>query len=210
MELPLEAQVSILTSEECIRHRLISCSLNLGVAFVGTTISWLLITRNGRRTLYLTGMVIDCRLLLIVGILASVSEQQSSKWGQAALCLMWLFVYSSTIGPICYTIISETSSIRLRAKSVCLSRNVYNVTQIIANIIEPYLVNPTEADLKGKTAFFWFGTAFLAAVWACFRLPEARGRTYEKLDVIFHQKVSARKFAKYNVDAYNNELTGKG
>lgn len=28
-------------------------------------------------------------------------------------------------------------------------------------------------------------------------------------DVMFHQKVPARKFATYQVDAYDNELTGK-
>lgn len=95
---------------------------------------------------------------------------------------------------------------RLRAKSVCLSRNIYNITQIIANIIEPYLINPTEANLKGKTAFFWFATALLAAIWAFFRLPECRGRTYEELDIMFHQKVPARKFASYHVDAYDHEL----
>lgn len=102
-------------------------------------------------------MIVDCLLLLLIGILASSSEAQGVKWGQAVLCLCWLFVYSSTVGPICYTIISETSSLGLRAKSVCLSRNVYNITQIIANIIEPYLINPTEANLKGETAYFWFG-----------------------------------------------------
>lgn len=142
------------------------------VAFVGTVISWGLLSRFGRRTLYVAGMATDCLLLLIIGILASASESSGAKWGQAALCVCWLFVYSSTIGPICYTIISETSSLKLRAKSVCLSRNVYNITQIIANIIEPYLINPTEANLKGETAYFWFATAFCALVWAFFRLPE--------------------------------------
>ena len=142
------------------------------IAFVGTILSWPLLGRFGRRTLYITGMAIDCLLLLIIGIIASASESSGAKWGQAALCLAWLFTYSTTVGPICYTIISETSSLRLRAKSVCLSRNIYNITQIIANIIEPYLINPTEANLKGQTAYFWFATAFCALVWAFFRLPE--------------------------------------
>ena len=172
-------------------------------------------------------MAADCLILLIIGILASASDSSGAKWGQAALCLMWLFIYSSTIGPICYTIISETSSLKLRAKSVCLSGNIYNITQIIANIIEPYLINPTEANLKGETAYFWFATAFCALIWAFFRLPEVcftyynqtcsrlmhclqcRNRTYEELDVMFHQRVPARKFATYDVDAYDNELTGK-
>lgn len=100
-------------------------------------ISWFLLGRFGRRTLYLTGMCLLCFYLLLIGILAAASGTQGSKWGQVALCLIWLFTYSTTVGPICYTIISETSSMRLRAKSVCLSRNTYNIVQIIANVIEP-------------------------------------------------------------------------
>ncbi|TKA67485.1 hypothetical protein B0A55_08596 [Friedmanniomyces simplex] len=177
-----------------------------GMAFIGTVLSWFLLSRFGRRTLYVGGLMILTFLLLIVGIIASASSSGSAKWGQAALCLIWLFTYSSTIGPLAFTIISETSSLRLRAKSVCLSRNAYILVQIIANTVEPYLINPTEGNLKGKTAYFWFATCFLTTVWAFFRLPECRGRTYEELDIMFHQKVPARKFASYEVDAYDIEL----
>ncbi|KAF2161413.1 hypothetical protein M409DRAFT_69770 [Zasmidium cellare ATCC 36951] len=175
--------------------------------FVGTIFSWYLISKFGRRTLYLGGLILDSILLLTIGILASASQASGSKWAQATLCILWLLVYSATIGPICYTIISETSSLGLRAKSVCLSRNVYNITQIVANVIEPYLINPTEGGLKGQTAYFWFGTACLAIMWTYFRLPECRGRTYEELNVMFHEKVPARKFASWEGDAYDNELT---
>lgn len=37
-----------------------------------------------------------------------------------------------------------------------------------------YLINPTELDLQGKTAFFWAATAALTTVWAYFRLPEVK------------------------------------
>jgi SP family general alpha glucoside:H+ symporter-like MFS transporter len=39
-------------------------------------------------------------------------------------------------------------------------------------------------------------------VWAYFRLPEIKDRTYEELDILFSNKVSARKFSKTKVDAY--------
>lgn len=177
-----------------------------GIAFCATIMSWFLLGRFGRRRLYLTGMCLLCGFLLLIGILGSVSSQ-SAKWGQVALCLIWLFTYSLTVGPICYTIISETSSIRLRAKSVALSRNVYNLTNIVANVIEPYMINPAEGNWKGKTGYLWAGTAFLAAVWAFFRLPECSGRTYEELDVLFHRGVSARKFGSYELDVYASELS---
>lgn len=174
---------------------------------VGTVVSWFLISKFGRRTLYLGGLILCSIMLLIIGILASTSEASGSKFGQAALCILWLLVYSATIGPICYTIISETSSLGLRAKSVCFSRNIYNIAQIVANVIEPKLINPTEANLKGRTAYVWFGTACLAIWWTYFRLPECQGRTYEELDVMFHERLPARNFASWKGDAYDNDLS---
>jgi SP family general alpha glucoside:H+ symporter-like MFS transporter len=38
--------------------------------------------------------------------------------------------------------------------------------------------------------------------WSFFRLPEAKGRTYEELDLLFQKKVPARKFASTHVDPY--------
>jgi SP family general alpha glucoside:H+ symporter-like MFS transporter len=173
------------------------------ISFVGTIISWFLLRRFGRRQLYVTGITCLTFFLSNIGVIASASESGSAKWGQAAICLVWLFTYSVTLGPVTYTIISETSSIQLRAKSVCLSRNIYNITNIVAHVVEPYLINPTEANLKGKTAFVWTATAAVTTIWAFLRLPECGGRTYDELDVMFHQKVRAREFATYQVKVYD-------
>lgn len=147
-------------------------------------------------------------VLLIIGIIAVSSETPASKWVQWGCTFVWLFIYSLTVGPICYTIISETSAVRLRAKSVCLSRNVYNIIQLLANIITPYMLNPTAGNWKGKAGFFWCGSAVLASVWTYFRLPECRGRTYEELDILFQKGVSARNFSSYKVDAYEEDAKG--
>ncbi|KAK5445318.1 hypothetical protein LTS15_010099 [Exophiala xenobiotica] len=81
--------------------------------------------------------------------------------------------------------------------------NSYYIVQVIANVIEPYFMNPDELNWKGYTGFFWFGSAFFTLVWAFFRLPETKGRTYEELDLMFAAKVPTRKFSKYHVDAYD-------
>lgn len=38
------------------------------------------------------------------------------------------------------------------------------------------MINPTELDLKGKTAFVWAITAGLTTLWAWWRLPEVKVR----------------------------------
>ncbi|EHA46739.1 maltose permease MAL31 [Pyricularia oryzae 70-15] len=175
----------------------------LGIASVGTILSWFLLHRFGRRTLYLWGLGVLTVILLAVGsVSAGAPESESANYAQAGLMLGWLGVYYLTVGPICYAIISEVSSTRLRNKSVCLSRIAYYVAQIICNVINPYMLNPTAGDWRGKTGFFWGGCAFAFFLWTYFRLPETKGKTFEELDILFARGVPAAKFASYRVDAY--------
>lgn len=46
------------------------------------------------------------------------------------------------------------------------------------------------------------GLAFLCLTWTFFRLPEPKGRTYGELDILFEQKIPARKFKKAVVDPF--------
>lgn len=172
------------------------------MAFIGTCVSWILLTYFGRRTLYLGGMTMAASSLLIVGICSAATTAQSAVWAQVTFILVWKLIYSLTIGPICYAIVSETSAVRLRPQTVVVARNTYAVAQIISNILNPYMLNPIEWNLRGRAGFFWFGTGALTALWSYFRLPETKDRTYEELDVLFHEKISARKFKKSNVDAF--------
>lgn len=178
--------------------------LNLGttgIAFTGTFCSWFLLTRFGRRTIYVTGLGVLTCLLLLIGILAFPAANSAGvKWAQAGITMIWVATYALTIGPMAFTIVSEISSTRLRAQSIALARNTYNLASLISHIVEPYLINPRYANLKGKTAFFWFGTALPTFIWSYFRLPETRGRTYEELDIMFERNVPSRKFASYVIE----------
>ncbi|KAJ5765805.1 hypothetical protein N7520_005364 [Penicillium odoratum] len=172
------------------------------VSFVGTALSWFLITKFGRRTLYVWGQGTLATLLFLIGIINAASSSSGGMWAQAALCMLWLFTYSLTVGPIAYSIVSEMSSVRLRTLTVCLARTAYQLINVVSQVLEPYFMNPTAWNASGKTGFFWGGTAVMMFAWAFFRLPEPKDRTYAELDILFARKVSARKFASTHVDAY--------
>ncbi|KAL2275480.1 hypothetical protein FJTKL_01990 [Diaporthe vaccinii] len=175
----------------------------LSLACLGTVISWWLMHAFGRRTLYLWGLGLLTTVLMIVGFISvGAANSTAGNYAQAAMMLVWLLVYYLTVGPICYAIIGETSSTRLRNKSVCLSRIAYYISQIICNIINPYMLNPTAGDWQGKTGFFWSDCAALFFVWYWFRLPETKNKTFEELDILFARGVKAVDFKKYKVDAY--------
>ncbi|KAI1334955.1 general substrate transporter [Xylariaceae sp. FL0016] len=178
------------------------------IAFVGTVMSWFLMAWLGRRTIYLVGLTGIFTVLFIIGLVSVSTATISGAWAQASLLLVWHLTYSLTLGPIAYAIVSETSAVRLRAKTVVLARSFYNVALIVAAVIGPYMLNPAEWNWQGKAGFFWAGTTALTALWAYFRLPEGKGRSFEELDMLFAQKISARKFKSTNVTVYG-DLGGK-
>ena len=99
------------------------------------------------------------------------------------------------MGPITYSLVAEIPSTRLRQKSVALARNVFNISSIVCNILTTQQLNVSAWDWGAKAGFFWAGSIALCLIWVFFRLPEPRGRTYAELDLLFEQRVSARKFA---------------
>ncbi|KAL4768443.1 general substrate transporter [Aspergillus nidulans var. acristatus] len=179
------------------------------IAFIGTVLSWFLMKGFGRRSMYLSGMAIMCVYLFIIGILDLVREMAGVKWAQSSLCIIWLFTYSLSVGPLGWSIAPEVSSTRLRSKTIVLARNTYYIAIVVANVIEPYFMNPTAWNWRGKTGFFWGGTGFATLIWGLFRLTETKGRTFEELDIMFAAKVPTRRFKAYHVDAYAEDLSIK-
>jgi SP family general alpha glucoside:H+ symporter-like MFS transporter len=134
-------------------------------------------------------------ILLIIGFLGIAPAGNTSvQWAVGAMLIIFTFIYDASVGPVCYCLVAEIPSSRLRQKTVVLARNWYNIGSIIGNIMTPRMLNPTAWNWGAKSAFFWAGTCFLCLVWTYFRLPEPKGRTYGELDILFEQRVSARKF----------------
>ena len=123
------------------------------IAFVGTMVSWLYISRFGRRIIWLTGFASLVVILWIIGFLACAPDQTNSlAWGQSVLTIVWLGAYSMTVGPIVYTIVAEIGSTRLRTQTVVLARSFYYIGNIICGgLIQPKLLAPGAWNAKGKT-----------------------------------------------------------
>ncbi|KAI4910675.1 hypothetical protein J4E90_006930 [Alternaria incomplexa] len=194
-------------------------TLSLGqfaLGLIGVFISWALMAHFGRRTLYLSGQVMTFIFVLLIGILACIPHRHhfvtvrsavvgtSSEvgnphptvlnWSIAALLLAFTLAYDATLGPICYALVSEIPSTRLRSKTIVLARNCYNISGIVTNIITPRMLNPTAWGWGAKAGFFWAGTSVIGILWGWWRLPEPKGRTFGELDELFERKVAARKF----------------
>lgn len=172
------------------------------LGFIGTVGSWFLMGRAGRRTIYVNGLAFLCVLLLLIGLI-SISNSKGASWGIGSMLLIYTFTYDLTVGPVCYSLVAEIPSTRLKTKSIVIARNVYNVAGIVNGVIVPYMLNPSAWDWRGKAGFFWAGMCFLCLTWTYFRLPEPKGRTYGELDTLFERKVPARKFRTTDVSPWS-------
>ncbi|KAI5780041.1 general substrate transporter [Geopyxis carbonaria] len=172
-------------------------SLGVGVTacgVIGNMFSWWLVNCLGRRPILLGGEVILTIILFLMGIF-DVIPTKGAAWAQAIVTVVYAFVYLTSLGAMSYVILSEASSVRLRSKTMGLAAAVQSLWGIVMNIMMPYLVNPDEANLKGKVGFIFGGTSLLATMWVYFCVPEMKGLTFSEIDEKFVSKVSARRFA---------------
>ncbi|KAJ8606957.1 hypothetical protein MRB53_040622 [Persea americana] len=167
-----------------------------GLAIVGGIISWILMRYCGRRTLYLAGTVGCVAVLLVGGFVGVKTASEATTWTLGGVIVLLTFVYDMTIGPVCYSLVAEIPSTRLRSKTVVLARIAYNICSIISNVLLPKMLSPEGWNWRGKSCFVWAGTGFACAVWCWYRLPEPKGLTYIELDLLFEKKVNAKKFHK--------------
>lgn len=165
-----------------------------GLAIVGAVISWTLLSRFGRRRLYLCGLSALITILLVGGIVGALPTSKGQLWTLGSLLLILTFVYDMTIGPVCYVLVAEIPSTRLRTKTVVLARTAYNLAGILINWITPRMLSPAAWDWKGKSCFLFAGTTGFCLAWTYWRLPETFGLSYLEIDILFDRKAKRSKF----------------
>jgi SP family general alpha glucoside:H+ symporter-like MFS transporter len=107
-------------------------NMNIGqyvMGAIGTGLSWFLMTYVGRRKIYFYGLLAMLCLLLIVGGLGTMAQNEGASWGIGSILLVYTFIYDFTVGPVCYCIVAEIPSTRLKIKTVVLARNFYNMVR---------------------------------------------------------------------------------
>jgi SP family general alpha glucoside:H+ symporter-like MFS transporter len=128
----------------------------------------------------------------------------ATSWTAGTMVLLLSAVGDLTVGPVVYTIVSEIPSTRLRAKSIILARNAYNIINLtFVNIVSLRQFNPLAWNWGPKACFFWAGINLLMNIYLYYRLreypatsgenrylilcdvAETKGRTYAELDILF-------------------------
>lgn len=111
-------------------------------------LSWILTTYFGRRSIYLWGSAVNCILLFVLGIAASVGKSNAASLAQAALGLIISVLFTLGPAPASWVIIGETSAIRLRPLTTGIGRASYYIVEIPCIFLGSYMLNPTGANRK--------------------------------------------------------------
>jgi len=77
--------------------------------------------RYGRRQLYIWGLMAMLVVLLGVGG-SGFGNSSGAAWASGSLLVIYSFFYQFTVGPVCYCLVAEIPSTRLRAKVSFLSK----------------------------------------------------------------------------------------
>jgi MFS family permease len=99
------------------------------LSMFGNVCSWFLTDRAGRRRLTLWGIGVLSVLLLLTGGLA-VSATRGAIKGTVALLLVYCYVFNVTIGATAYSILTEFSTSRLRAKTASMAFALQNTLYV--------------------------------------------------------------------------------
>ncbi|KAI1628314.1 maltose permease [Exophiala viscosa] len=181
-------------------------SMNIGLTclgFIGTLASYIIISYVGRRTIYLWGSASIALLVGLIGILGAIPASQHSggaAWAMCAFMVITDFIYDLSVGPLCFTIMSEVSSVKLRGITIALSNVSVVIFSVVFAVAIPYALDTNGANWGGKLGFLFFGVGILDTLWVWFCLPETKGRTFEELDLMFQNKVPTRKFKTYQIE----------
>jgi SP family general alpha glucoside:H+ symporter-like MFS transporter len=106
---------------------------------IGGLICWCLFPHLGRSTIYMGGLTLMFFCLVAIGGLG-FSSGKHVQLAVGILLVISTLINMITVGPVCYPIVAETPSGRLRYKTIVIGRFVYNLTGIFSNIVTPRMI----------------------------------------------------------------------
>ncbi|KAF5501396.1 General alpha-glucoside permease [Colletotrichum siamense] len=170
------------------------------IQLLGNICSWFLVERTGRRPLIVWGIISMSALLLLIGGLSVIENNQQALAAVVAFMALWGFLYQLSIGAVAFAVGGETPSPRLRQKTYSITIMSNTSAGCLVTQLIPFLINPSNANLGGKVAFVFFAPSLICSVYLFFCFPEMKGRSYLELEDMFQKGVPARQFKDYKCE----------
>ncbi|KAH3962501.1 hypothetical protein HBH70_161560 [Parastagonospora nodorum] len=168
--------------------------LGIVLGLIANIISIWVMSRVGRRKCVLSTMAFAILLWTSMGVANSTKITPAVTWYTAACMMITIVVCGIGVWPASYAIAAETSSLQLRAKTQGIGWAVSALTSTVSGLCLPYVFNPDEGNLRGKTGYTYAASCVVGVVVSYFIIPEMKGRTVNEIDRMFEEGLSAREF----------------
>ncbi|EON99397.1 putative general alpha-glucoside permease protein [Phaeoacremonium minimum UCRPA7] len=175
-----------------------SCIL-VAVGVVAVIVNSIVITRYGRRRVFLTTGLIICGMIQLLQAIVYTVHPGTVSTGKAivGLSVVYLIGYNGCISSYAWVAGGEIPSQRLRSFTFGLATAIGFFGAWLTTFTAPYFINLDSLNWGPKYGYIWTPSCFLTAVWVFWYLPETKGRTLEEIDEMFEAEVPARKFRHY-------------
>ncbi|TDZ34380.1 Major facilitator-type transporter ecdC [Colletotrichum spinosum] len=170
------------------------------IQLFGNICSWFLVERTGRRPLIVGGTIAMTALLLLIGGISVIKNNNQALTAVVAFMAVWGFIFQLSIGAVGYAVGGETASARLRQKTYSINVMSNTTAACVVTQLLPFLINASAANLGGKVAFVFFGPSLLCSIYLYFCFPEMKGRSYLELEDMFQKGIPARSLKNYKVE----------
>ncbi|KAF2629380.1 MFS general substrate transporter [Macroventuria anomochaeta] len=206
--LPLLAKASYFLQLINMKANISIIFLILGIVLglIANCVSVWIMARVGRRPLVVISLLIASALWLSMGIANCFTITPAVTWWTAVSMMITIIVAGVGVWPASFAIAAETSSLQLRARTQGLGWCVSALATAVSGLALPYVFNPDEGNLRGKTGFAYLATCLAGAAVAWWLIPEMKGRSVADIDRMFELKLSARQFKSWKSES-TEELT---
>jgi SP family arabinose:H+ symporter-like MFS transporter len=158
-------------------------TFGLGIVnVVFTLVSVYTIDRSGRKPLYIIGSIGMTAALLLLTMLS---------WANAftgtfvlSLCILYLMFFSSCIGPVFWTLMSELFPNRIRGLAMSIPVFTQWFFNAIVVLLFPWMFHNAATLSWGLLAIM----ALLQALFTWLFVPETKGKSLEQIEHFWHQQ----------------------
>lgn len=113
--------------------------------------------------------------------------------------MLTIIICGLAVWPASFAVAAETSALQLRAKTQGIGWTVSAFTAAVAGIALPYIFNPDEGNLRGKTGFTYVASCLIGVVITYFVVPEMKGRSMTEIDRMFELGLAAKDFKNWRM-----------
>ncbi|KAH7075039.1 general substrate transporter [Paraphoma chrysanthemicola] len=164
----------------------------------------LILSKVGRRKLILTSVSLSTFLWGGMGV-AGCWSGKVAIWYSATSMILVVLVNGLGAWPASYAVSSETSALRLRARSQGIGWFSYSLASAVVSFVLPYIYNPDAGNLRAKTGFVLAGSCALGFVGAWFLVPEMFNRSAAEIDSMFVLRLPTRAFKTWKPEGAQSE-----